>query len=215
MITPPDTSPTGDQITYDSLVFEVTNYLNRTDPNLVNTVPNFILLAQKVIDRSYLGLYSEVYATFNFLIGNNTINKPIDWLATQSFSIIADEKYYEVLERPKEYVDRMARVERGNPEVFSDYAADNWIVAPTPIAATSAMICYCAAQPILSKQNQTNWCTIKSPDVIFHAVMWKASEFVQDIPKATYYEQLFIKSLQSLQSLNKRVKITRQNNVYA
>jgi hypothetical protein len=76
------------EMTYASLVTDISSYLERTDTATLEKIPTFIMLAEQVISSEiqFLGNLTVVTSTMN--IGEPIIVKPARWRKTVSVNLI-------------------------------------------------------------------------------------------------------------------------------
>ena len=76
-------------MTYDSLVEDISSYLERTDTATLEKIPQFIMLAEQVIAAELKFLGNLTVATSNMVTGEPVIDKPARWRKTVSMTIIS------------------------------------------------------------------------------------------------------------------------------
>ena len=74
-------------LTYNTLVTNLLNWLERDDAATTAAIPLFILLAQQRIARDAKTLFLETYVTNVFTNGSNVLQKPANWLNTLTFNV--------------------------------------------------------------------------------------------------------------------------------
>ena len=91
-------------MTYNNLVTDIQQYLERTDAETVARIPTFIGLAEQVIASQikFLGNLTVQNSTMN--AANPIIDKPARWHKTVSMNITVAGKRYPVLLRKYEYL---------------------------------------------------------------------------------------------------------------
>jgi hypothetical protein len=188
-------------LTYDSLVYTVTQYLERNDTATVNQIPTFITMCEFEIAQEIktLGQLQVVTATMN--VGNNVIAKPARWRKTVSFNITNGTSRQPVYLRKYEYLKAYApdNTATGTPVYYADYNYDNWLVAPTPDQNYSFEVLFYERLQPLSSTNQTNWLTQNAPNAMLFGTLLQAMPFLKN-DQRTIFQQKYDLALQALKS---------------
>jgi hypothetical protein len=190
-------------LTYDSLTSTVLQYLERSDPAVVEFIPVAITLAEFEIaqDIKTLGQMAVVDATMN--IGNPVIAKPARWRKTVSMTMVdatgaKTPMYLRKLEYLSSYWPDVTATD--TPLFYSDYDYDHWFIAPTPSAAFSfEALCYTRLEP-LSSSNQTNWLTQNAPNAMLYGTLKQTAPFVKDDPRLAVWSGLFDSAMAALKA---------------
>ena len=188
-------------LTYDSLVYTVTQYLERNDTATVNQIPTFITMCEFEIAQEIktLGQLQVVTATMN--VGNNVIAKPARWRKTVSFNITNGTSRQPVYLRKYEYLKAYApdNTATGTPVYYADYNYDNWLVAPTPDQNYSFEVLFYERLQPLSSTNQTNWLTQNAPNAMLFGTLLQAMPFLKN-DQRTIFQQKYDLALQALKA---------------
>jgi len=186
-------------MTYNSLITDVTQYLERNDTAVVNQIPQFIMLAEFEIAQEIktLGQLSVVESTMN--AGNPVIPKPARWRKTTSFNITNAGVKQPVYLRKYEYLRNYAPTSGATsvPLYYCDYNYDNWLVAPTPDQAYTFEVLYYERIPPLSSSNQTNWITQNAPNVMLYGTLLQAMPFLKN-DQRQIFQQKYTEGMQAL-----------------
>ncbi len=206
--------------TYDGLIDAIRSWTNRNDAIFISTIPLFISLAEQqfFIDCSTLGNESYVTGTFNAT--NESVPKPALWGQTLTFSYINSSGDIVVLKRSTyEFIRSLAPANNvipttataisQQPQYYSDYGYNYFIVSPTPQAALTYEIAYFQKIQPLSPTNQTNWITQYAYDALFWACLDKAYRFLDNIPDADAYMAKYQDRIQAINDYNKGRKWDR------
>lgn len=73
-------------MTYDSLVLDIQNYLDRTDSKLIAQIPTFITLGEIRCSREVKNLGTRNVVSSSFIAGQTVYQKPARWLETVSIN---------------------------------------------------------------------------------------------------------------------------------
>lgn len=201
-------------MTYNSLVADLNNYLQRYDPLVTNQIPQFISLAQYRIPREMklLGFRSEVVGTFDGTCQSTGImQKPSDWRKTISFYVATDGNgnlslsgtvHTPVLERDYDYVRTIYPdpTVQGTPRFFADADYTHWLVQPSPNIGAPFKIPYYGQLTYLDATTQTNWLTQNAPDLLLYASLLEAIPFVKVDERIPVWQGLYQNAKVALQA---------------
>jgi hypothetical protein len=200
-------------LTYDSLTSTVLQYLERSDPAVVNYIPTAITLAEFEIAQviKTLGQLEVVDAVMN--VNNPIIAKPARWRKTVSMTLVnsSGQKqpiYLRKLEYLNNYWPNVSSTDQ--PLYYADYDYDHWFVAPTPNQAYSfEALCYTRLQPLAS-DNQTNWLTQNAPNTMLFGTLKQTATFLKDDARLQVWEQLFTEAMSALKTEDQLRLVDRQ-----
>lgn len=174
--------PAAAVMTYDSLVADISSYLERTDTATLEKIPQFIMLAEQVIaaDLKILGTITVQGSTMT--TGSNIINKPARWHKTVSMNVTVAGKRQPVLLRKYEYIRSYwpDPAETSVPLYYCDYDYTHWLVGPTPDDDYSFEVLYYERVQPLDSSNQTNWFTIYAPQALLYGTLLQAMPFLKN-----------------------------------
>lgn len=204
-------------MTYTSLQAQILDYLNRTDADTANEVPNFIYQAEQRICREVKNIGIEAYVTGTFTPAVNTLLKPARWRRTLSFQIgtgTNQNTRVPIFLRSYDYLrfywpdDTVV----DTPVYYADYGYDHFIVAPTPDISYPFELSYIELPEPLGPTVSTNWITNNAPDLILYASLLEASPFLKTDQRAPLWQSLYDRSLQSLNAQDEQRYLDRQSN---
>ena len=192
-------------MTYDNLVTDIAQYLERTDAATLAKIPTFIGLTEQKIATQLKILGNLTVQASTFIQGANIIDKPARWHKTVSFNITVAGRRRPVLLRTYEYLREYwpDPTQEDVPKFFADYDYTHWMIAPTPDAAYSFEILYYERIQPLDSSNQTNWFTIYAPQALLYGSLVEASMFLKNYDKAGAYGQQFETIMQTMVVENK------------
>jgi hypothetical protein len=186
-------------MTYDSLTLDITQYLERADPAVVEQIPQFIMLAEFEIAQQLktLGQLNVVQAVMQ--PSNPVIAKPARWRETVSMSVAVNGAYQPVYLRKYEYLKNYAPsvTTTSTPLYYADYDYDNWLVAPTPDIAYPFEVLYYERLAPLSSDNQTNWLTQYAPNALLYGSLLQAMPFLKNDARQIF-QQKYTETMQVL-----------------
>lgn len=189
-------------MTYDSLVEDIQQYLERTDDATIAQIPRFIMLAEQVIASQIKFLGNLTVNTSNMVISTATIDKPARWHKTISMNVTVSGKRQPVFLRKYEYLREYApdpSVE-GVPKFYADYDYTHWLVAPTPDTAYDYEVLYYERVQPLDSSNQSNWFTIYAPQAMLYGSLLQAMPFLKNDERIAMWQQQYDLIINTLKS---------------
>ena len=169
-------------MTFDSLVADISSYLERTDTATLEKIPTFIMLAEQQIALEIKFLGNLTVQESTMIATQPVIDKPARWRKTVSMNITVDGKRQPVLLRKPEYLREFwpDQTQTGVPAYYSDYDYTHWLVAPTPTQNYSFEVIYYERVQPLSSDNQTNWFTTYAPQAMLYGSLLQAMPFLKN-----------------------------------
>ena len=193
---------TAQVMTYDSLVEDIQQYLERTDDATIAQIPRFIMLAEQVIASQIKFLGNLTVNTSNMVIGAATIDKPARWHKTISMNVTVSGKRQPVFLRKYEYLREYAPDPsvQGVPKFYADYDYTHWLVAPTPDTAYDYEVLYYERVQPLDSSNQSNWFTIYAPQAMLYGSLLQAMPFLKNDERIAMWQQQYDLIINTLKS---------------
>lgn len=169
-------------MTYDSLVADISSYLERTDTATLEKIPTFIMLAEQVIASQIKFLGNLTVNTSTLVAGADVIDKPARWHKTVSMNVTAGTERKPVLLRKYEYLREYwpNPTLQDVPAYYADYDYTHWLIAPTPDSAYNFEVLYYERVQPLDSSNQTNWFTIYAPQALLYGSLLQAMPFLKN-----------------------------------
>lgn len=187
-------------MTYDSLVNDISTYLERTDQATLEKIPTFIMLAEQVIaaDLKFLGNLTVVTSTM--VQGEAIIDKPARWRKTVSFNVTSGGQRQPVLLRKYEYLREFwpNPTETDTPAFYCDYDYTHWLVAPTPDAAYNYEVLYYERIQPLDSSNQSNWYTQYAPQALLYGSLLQAMPFLKNDERIQMWQAQYMQIMNTL-----------------
>ena len=189
-------------MTYDSLVADISSYLERTDTATLEKIPTFIMLAEQQIALEIKFLGNLTVQESAMITGTPVIDKPARWRKTVSMNVVVAGSRQPVLLRKLEYLREYwpNATETDTPIYYADYDYTHWLIAPTPDADYSFEVLYYERVQPLDSTNQTNWFTIYAPQALLYGTLLQAMPFIKNderIPMWKAQYDLVINTLKS------------------
>ena len=169
-------------MTYDSLVADISSYLERTDTATLEKIPTFIMLAEQVIAAEIKFLGNLTVNQSNMVQNQAVIAKPARWHKTVSMNVTVGGVRQPVLLRKYEYLREYwpDPTDTDVPKFYCDYDYTHWLVAPTPDSAYTFEVLYYERIQPLDSSNQTNWFTIYAPQALLYGSLLQAMPFLKN-----------------------------------
>jgi hypothetical protein len=193
---------TAQVMTYDSLVTDIQQYLERTDAATIAQIPRFVMLAEQVIASQIKFLGNLTVNTSNMVANQPVIDKPARWHKTVSMNVTVAGKRYPVLLRKYEYLREYAPTPTATsiPKFYADYDYTHWLVAPTPTAAYDYEVLYYERVQPLDSSNQTNWFTIYAPQALLYGSLLQAMPYLKNDERMGMWQQQYDLIISTLKS---------------
>jgi len=191
-------------MTYDSLVNDIQTYLERTDAQTLEKIPQFIMLAEQIIASEIKFLGNLTVAESALVQGENIIPKPARWRKTVSMNVTVDGKRQPVLLRTYEYIREYwpDAASTDVPLYFCDYDYEHWLVGPTPDASYSYEVLYYQRVQPLDSANQSNWFTQYAPQALLYGSLLQAMPFLKNDERMPMWQGNFDHIIEVLKAEN-------------
>jgi hypothetical protein len=190
------------EMTYASLVTDISSYLERTDTATLEKIPTFIMLAEQVISTEiqFLGNLTVVTSTMN--VGQPVIVKPARWRKTVSVNLIDNNQRQPVFLRKYEYLRNYwpNATQTDTPIYYCDYDYTHWLVAPTPDLAYNYEILYYERVQPLDVTNQTNWFTQYAPQAMLYGSLLQAMPFLKNDERMPMWQAQYDRVIATLKT---------------
>ena len=202
-------------MTYDSLVSDIQQYLERDDTQTVAQIPRFIMLAEQVIASQIKFLGNLTVNQSTMVASQAVIDKPARWHKTVSMNVTVSGKRIPVLLRKYEYLREYAPdpTATGVPAFYADYDYTHWLVAPTPALAYAFEVLYYERVQPLDSSNQTNWFTIYAPQALLYGSLLQAMPYLKNDERMGMWQQQYDLIINTLKNEDVIRIADRQSNV--
>ena len=180
-------------MTYDSLVDDISTYLERTDAATLAKIPTFIMLAEQVIASQIKFLGNLVPMESQMVASQAIISKPARWHKTVSMNVTVDGKKQPIFLRKYEYLREYwpDATQTDIPKYYSDYDYTHWLVAPTPATDYTFEVLYYERVQPLDSSNQTNWFTQYAPQALLYGSLLQAMPFLKNDGRVQLWQQQY------------------------
>jgi hypothetical protein len=197
-------------MTYDSLVLNIQQYMERNDADFIAQIPNLIALAESSI-AAELKTYMQLIVVETNLEQNQTVlNKPSRWRKTVSMKTNGKP----VLLRGQDYVAQyLSESTPDLPKYYSDYDFNNWNFAPAPDQAYPVEIIYYAEVQPLDSSNQQNLWTAIAPQAMLYGALLQAQGYLKALDKLPVWKSYYTDALTALKKEDTTRRIDRNTTV--
>jgi hypothetical protein len=197
-------------MTYNSLVENVQQYMERDDADFVAQIPNLIALAESNI-AAELKTYLQLIVVETTLAENQVVlNKPARWRKTVSMKINGQP----VLLRSQDYVAQyLSESDSGQPKYYAEYDWSNWNFAPAPDQDYPVEIIYYAEIQPLDETNQQNLFTAVAPQAMLYGTLLQAQGYLKALDKLPVWKSYYTDALAALKKEDNLRRVDRNVSV--
>ena len=197
-------------MTYDSLVLNIQQYMERDDADFIAQIPNLIALAESSI-AAELKTYLQLIVVETSLASAQTVlNKPARWRKTVSMKVNGQP----ILLRSQDYVAMyISESSTGQPVYYADYDYNNWNFAPTPDQAYPVEIIYYAEIQPLDAANQQNLWTAIAPQAMLYGALLQAQGYLKALDKLAVWKQYYTDAITAIKTEDNNRRIDRNTTI--
>ena len=197
-------------MTYDSLVLNIQQYMERNDADFIAQIPNLIALAESSI-AAELKTYLQLIVVETSLATNQTVlNKPARWRKTTSMKVNGQP----VLLRGQDFVAQyLSESSGGQPQYYAEYDFNNWNFAPAPDQSYPVEIIYYAEIQPLDASNQQNLWTAIAPQAMLYGALLQAQGYLKALDKLPVWKQYYTDALAALKKEDNSRRIDRNTTI--
>jgi hypothetical protein len=197
-------------MTYDSLVLNIRQYMERTDAEFIAQIPNLIALAESSIAAELKTYMQQIVVETNLATNQTVLNKPSRWRKTVSMKVNGQP----VLLRSQDYVSQyLSESSGGQPLYYADYDYSNWNFAPSPNTNYPVEIIYFAEIQPLDDTNQQNLWTQVAPQAMLYGALLQAQGYLKALDKLPVWKQYYTDAVNALKKEDDIRRVDRNTNV--
>lgn len=197
-------------MTYDSLVANIIDYMERDDADFVAAIPGMIALAESSIAaelRSYIQL---IVVETNLAQNQATLTKPARWRKTVSMKVNGQP----MLLRSQDYLAQyQAESTPGVPKYYAEYDFSNWAFAPLPNTSYPVEIIYYAEIQPLDAANQQNLWTAVAPQAMLFGSLLQAQGYLKALDKLAVWKGYYTDAITALKKEDDLRRVDRNTSV--
>lgn len=196
--------------TYDNLVLDVQQYMERDDPDFVAMIPTLIGLAESAIAAELKTLLQLVVVETTLTVADPVLVKPTRWRKTVSMKINGSP----VVLRSQDYIAQYnSESDAGQPKFYAEYDYNNWNFAPAPDDDYPVEIIYYSLVQPLDSTNQTNLFTQIAPQAMLFGTLLQAQGYLKALDKLPVWKQYYMDCIASLKKEDNSRRIDRNTTV--
>ena len=197
-------------MTFDSLVANIIDYMERDDADFVAAIPGMIALAESSI-AAELRSYIQLIVVETTLAQNQaTLTKPARWRKTVSMKVNGQP----MLLRSQDYLAQyQAESDPGTPKYYAEYDFSNWAFAPLPDTSYPVEIIYYAEIQPLDQQNQQNLWTSVAPQAMLFGSLLQAQGYLKALDKLQVWKGYYTDAIAALKKEDDLRRVDRNTSV--
>jgi hypothetical protein len=197
-------------MTYDSLVLNVQQFMERDDADFVAQIPNLIALAESNI-AAELKTFLQLTVVETTLAENQVVlTKPARWRKTVSMKVNGQP----MLIRSQDYVAQyQSESDNGQPLYYADYDYSNWAFAPKPDQTYPVEIIYYSEIQPLDEVNQQNLFTQIAPQAMLYGTLVQAQGYLKALDKLPVWRQYYSDAIAALKKEDNARRVDRNTTV--
>jgi hypothetical protein len=196
--------------TYDNLVLDVQQYMERDDADFVAMIPTLIGLAESAIAAELKTLLQLVVVETTLTATDPVLIKPTRWRKTVSMKINGAP----VVMRSQDYIAQYnAEAAEGQPKFYAEYDYNNWNFAPAPDDDYPVEIIYYSLVQPLDSTNQTNLFTQIAPQAMLFGTLLQAQGYLKALDKLPVWKSYYTDCLAALKKEDNSRRIDRKTTV--
>ena len=168
--------------TLTTLTASVQEWTQNDESTFVAEIPFFIKNAEERIFKTVDLDYFRKNVTGTATSGNKFLQKPSDYLATFSLSLVSSGSNVFLLQK---YVNFLQEYHpdptvTGTPKYYAQFDLTNFILAPTPNANFTAELHYYYRPPSLTTDDSgSTWISTNAPDALLYGTLVEAYTFMK------------------------------------
>jgi len=196
--------------TYDNLVLDVQQYMERDDPDFVAMIPTLIGLAESAIAAELKTLLQLVVVETTLLEGETVLIKPTRWRKTVSMKVNGAP----VVMRSQDYIAQyLSESDPAQPKFYAEYDYNNWNFAPVPDQDYPVEIIYYSLVQPLDSTNQTNLFTQIAPQAMLFGTLLQAQGYLKALDKLPVWKAYYTDCLAALKKEDNTRRVDRNTTV--
>lgn len=198
------------QMTYDNLVQDVINYMERDDAGFVAQIPSLIGLAESAIAAELKTLLQLTVVTTTLATNQEVLNKPARWRKTVSMKANGQPIKLRSQDFVAQYLDESSA---GTPLYYAEYDYNNFLFAPKPSADTTIEIIYYSEIQPLDTTNQQNLFTRECPQAMLFGTLLQAQGYLKALDKLPVWKSYYTDSLNALKKEDNARRVDRNTTI--
>lgn len=197
-------------MTYNSLVQNVQEFMERNDAGFVAQIPNLIALAESNIAAELKTYLQLIVVETSLAEGQTVLNKPARWRKTTSMKINGQPVLLRSQDLVAKYLDES---DPGKPKYYAEYDYNNWNFAPEPDQEYPVEIIYYAEIQPLDESNQQNLWTAIAPQAMLYGTLVQAQGYLKALDKLPVWKQYYTDAINALKKEDNSRRVDRNTSV--
>ena len=168
--------------TLTTLKQSIQDWTENDETTFVGELDFFIKNAEERIFKSVDLDYFIKNVTGDMTSGNKFLQKPSDFLASNSLSYVKNSENIFLLHKDVNFIQEYTAnpATTGSPIYYAQFDVNNFILAPTPDSNYSVEIHYYYRPASLTTDNSgTTWISTNAPDALLYACLIEAYTFMK------------------------------------
>lgn len=197
-------------MTYDSLVLNVQQYMERNDADFVAQIPSLIALAESRIAAELKTYLQLTVVETNLAVNQSVLAKPARWRKTVSMKVNGQPVLMRSQDYVAQYQDESAN---GKPLYYAEYDYNNWNFAPKPDAIYPVEIIYYSEIQPLDSSNQQNLFTRETPQLMLYGTLLAAQGYLKALDKLPVWKSYYDDTLAAIKKEDNTRRIDRNTTI--
>jgi hypothetical protein len=198
-------------MTYNSLVADVINYMERDDAQFVAQIPSLIYLAEQSLAAEIKTLQQLTVVEVTLNVGQYILQKPARWKKTVSIKSNGEP----IVKRSQDYLAQMINEELNTGQIlyYAEYDYDNFMFAPVPAAQTNIELIYYGLVQPLDANNQENLITREIPQALLYGTLLQAQGYLKALDKLPVWKQYYTDAIAAIKGEDRSRSVDRNTAV--
>jgi hypothetical protein len=197
-------------MTYDSLVLNVQQYMERNDADFVAQIPSLIALTESRIAAELKTYLQLTVVETNLAVNQDVLAKPARWRKTVSMKVNGQP----VLMRSQDYIAQYQDESANSiPLYYAEYDYNNWNFAPKPDAIYPVEIIYYSEIQPLDSENQQNLFTRETPQLMLYGTLLSAQGYLKALDKLEVWKSYYNDALTAIKKEDNTRRVDRNTTV--
>jgi hypothetical protein len=197
-------------MTYDSLVLNVQQYMERNDADFVAQIPSLIALAESRVAAELKTYLQLTVVETSLAVNQDVLAKPARWRKTVSMKVNGQPVLMRGQDYVAQYQDESAN---GVPLYYAEYDYNNWNFAPKPDATYPVEIIYYSEIQPLDDENQQNLFTRETPQLMLYGTLLAAQGYLKALDKLPVWKGYYDDTLAAIKKEDNSRRIDRNTTI--
>jgi hypothetical protein len=197
-------------MTYDSLVLNVQQYMERNDADFVAQIPSLIALAESRVAAELKTYLQLTVVETSLAVNQDVLAKPARWRKTVSMKVNGQPVLMRGQDYVAQYQDESAN---GVPLYYAEYDYNNWNFAPKPNAIYPVEIIYYSEIQPLDNENQQNLFTREAPQLMLYGTLLAAQGYLKALDKLPVWKGYYDDTLAAIKKEDNARRIDRNTSI--